>query len=215
MNNTKQSLEMNLKQAEKRAYQHWYQDGLAETAVGIFFLLIGLLFFVEYGLGGGNISAFGLPILVLGGVFALAPIVRRLKARFTYSRTGYVSYNEPTASRRWLALGIGLALGVAIVILLAFTGFGDGRATLMWLPLAQAAVLAIFLGFMAYRFGLLRYYFLAAISLLAGAVVVAVQLGEVVGTAVYFTLIGLALIIAGLATLRNFLKQTKPYQEDG
>ncbi len=223
MNHSNESLEMSLKRAEKRAHQHWYQDGLAETAVGIYFLLLALLFYIEYFTQGANISAIGLPLITLGGVFAIAPIVRRLKGRLTYPRTGFVKHNEPSMRLRLLILAISLAVGVAIGTLVAEQPWADFTvdgsqlnedAWLIWLPLAQAAVLAMLFSFMAHRFELARYYVLAAISVLAGVVIVAARLGDVLGTAVYLTVMFLALLTSGLITLRHYLRQTQPYQEE-
>ena len=222
MNQSNQSLETSLKLAEKRAHQHWYQDGLAETAVGLYFLLLALLFYAEYFTQGANISAIGLPIVTLAGVFAMAPMIRRIKAHLTYPRTGYVTYKEPSMRVRWLALVVGLAVGFAIGLLIAKQPWAEGAvessrsyeaAVLIWLPLAQAAVLAVGLGYAAYRFEVARYYALAGISLVAGLVIMAVRLGDVLGTAVYFTVMFLALITSGLTTLRNYLQQTEPHQE--
>ena len=222
MNQSNESLEMSLKQAEKRAHQHWYQDGLGEMVVGIYFFLLALLFYIEYFTQGANISAIGLPIITLGGVFAISPIVRRLKARFTYPRTGFVKHKEPSTRLRLLILVISLAVGGAIGTLVARQPWADFAidssqpedAWLVWLPLAQAAVLAILFSFMAHRFGVVRYYVVAAVSVLAGVVIVAARLGDVLGTAVYLTVMFLALVTSGLATLRHYLRQTQPYREE-
>jgi hypothetical protein len=222
MKQTNHALETDLKQSEKRAFQHWYQDGLTETAVGFYFLLLGLLFYIEYAIEGSNISAMGLPLLTIGGIAILKPVVQRLKARFTYPRTGFVSFKEQSPNRKWLALGIGLAVGIAMGVLVGATAFGDfvadirpsqEAATLIWLPLVQAAVFAIALIYMGYRFSLGRYYALAVVSLVAGGVVVVARLEDPLGTAVHFTILALALILSGLTTLRDFLRHTRPFTE--
>ncbi len=222
MPSTKQSIEMSLKRSEQRAHRHWYQDGLAEMAVGIYFLLLALLFYTEYVIEGANISALGLPLITLGGIFGIAPIVRRVKAHLTYPRTGFVRYNEPSVSRRWFVLTLGLVIGVAVGVLVAtiqpLTDIAEDLNTrgeqiiFNWLPLAQATLLTIILGFTAYRFSLFRYYIVAAISLVAGIVVM--SLGDVLGTAIYLTIMFLTLVASGLITLRNFLRQTHSYQAD-
>ncbi len=221
MNEINQSLETQLKQSEKRAHQHWYEDGLAEIVLGLYFLLLAILYFVDYALVDVPISALGLPIIVLGGVLVLAPIVRRLKARLTYSRTGFVSYKEPSTNRRLLALVVGLAVGLVagvLIVRLSLDNFMRGllpinsTEALIWLPLAQGIVLAIVLGYMAYRFSVERYYLLASISLVTGLILVWIQLGEIVATAVYFTVMSITLIISGLVTLRNFMRHTEAYQ---
>ena len=66
---------------------------------------------------------------------------------------------------------------------------------------------------MGYRFSLGRCYALAAVSLVAGGVVVAAQLEDPLGTAVYFTIFALALILSGVTTLREFLRRTRPFTE--
>ncbi len=223
MNEINQSLETQLKQSEQRAHQQWYADGLAEIVLGAYFLLLALLYFVDYAIAGIPVSALGLPIIVLGGVFALAPIVRRLKARLTHSRSGFVSYKEPSTSRRLLALILGLAVGLGVGILVVRLSLDDSMNklipmstadVLVWLPVVQGMALAIVLGYMAYRFAVVRYYLLAGISLLTGFIIVLAQLSDVLATAVYFFVMGTILIIVGLITLRTFLHQTEPYQEE-
>jgi hypothetical protein len=212
MNSSNQSLELKLKRAEKRAHQHWYEDGIAEIVVGIYFLLLALLFYAQDWLGWPLLMAVGLPLITIGGLFALAPLVQRAKARITYPRTGFVHHRSRTAKFRWPALLLGAAIGLTIGILvggLVTFPVQDEEALLVWLPLVQATLLALILGLMAHRFDLARYYVLSGISLIVGAAIVVARVGLEVGTAVHMTIMGAAFISAGLITLRNFLRQTE------
>ena len=224
MDRADQSLELRLKQAERRAHQHWYEDGLAEAAVGVYFLLLALLFLAQERLDSPLVMAIGLPVVAIGGIFALAPIVQRLKVRFTASQAGFVQHKQSRPRRRWAVLGLGLVIGIAAGVIagvLSVTAPGEAGAAssndattglLLWLPLIQGVILAALFGLMAHRFGVARYYILGAISLFAGIAIGAAQLDLELGAAAYFTVMGVAFIISGLVTLRAFLNQPPPLQ---
>jgi hypothetical protein len=211
------SLEATLKQSEKRAFQHWYQDGLAETVVGGYALLLGLFFFGDLWLARPVISPFGLPLLIIGGVLMQRPILRRLKARISYSRTGYVNYQEPLQRRPWLALGLVFGLGLIVGVVFVQTdlpGFQmDSDQIIIWLTFLQGAIIALPTLYLASRFDLRRYYILAAVSVLLGMVAFYLELGHPLAPALYFTCMGAALILSGLLTLQHFLRHSRPYQE--
>lgn len=211
------SLESTLKQSEKRAYQHWYQDGLAEAAVGGYAVLVGLLFFGERWLGGPGISAILLPSIMVGGVLMHRSILRRLKARISYSRTGYVSYQEPSKRLPWLALGLVFALGLLIGVVLVLAELPSPQVDFdylaTWLTLLLGGIFAAPSLYLAYQFDLRRYYILAIVSVLLGIVVYMLRLGYPLAPAAYFTAMGVAVVISGLLTLQRYLRHGQPYQE--
>ena len=68
---------------------------------------------------------------------------------------------------------------------------------------------------MAYRFGLPRYYIVAAVSLAAGLLISLAGLDSNLGPALNFTVLAVALILAGLATLVRYLNGSKPIPAEG
>ncbi len=207
------SIESHLNKAKKRAYYHWYQDGLAEMALGIFFLSLALLFFADDYWPGLPISAFGLPILILGGIIIFRPLLYRIKARITYPKIGFVSYKQPSSNRRMVSIIIGFGVGFLVSwIVVQQVVAGQPAAGefdfLTWLPLVQGVVVAIALGLIGYRADLRRYLYLAALSLIVGLILTPLPLSLEVATAIHYMIMGVAIFLSGLKTFRLFMGKT-------
>lgn len=223
MNETSGTLEQNLKRSEQHARQHWFEDGLAELAVGLYFLLLGALYFADWRMAGVPLSGVGLPLITLCGVFLLAPLVQRAKLRLTSTRSGYVSFRQPPLRQRTFALGIGLAAGMLLGVGAAWL-FGSSRLPwgqdslvdwTRWLPLAQGVVLAAILALMAYRLTSTRLTLLALLALVTGLLLSLLALDTTLSTALFFTVMGAALMLSGGVALARFLRRTRPFDEDG
>jgi hypothetical protein len=192
--------------AMQRTWRYWYEDGLAEMAVGGVFLAIGLLFLLEALLGSGalpSLSALGVPVIVLGGGFLAQRALATLKERLVYPRTGFVAYRR-RSGRRGAAAGIGGGLVGALVAFLLIAA----PASLAWIPLLQGLMVAGVWLWLGYRLDLPRFLGLGLASGLTGAAASLVGLGEVLGSGIYFTMHGLAMIATGLAGLAIYLKRT-------
>ncbi len=199
--------------AVQRTYRYWYEDGLAEIGTGCLFILVALLFVVESIAPAGSplrgISAFGLPLLVIGGMWVGRYAVRALKSRLTYPRTGYVAYRRASGGRRWSALPIAAGMGALVAVL-----FASAPASLAWLPLLDGLAVAFFCLFLGRKVGLTRFYVLAAVSTLAGAALSLSGIGDVAGTAAYVAAMGVALAASGAFALRTYLAATQAPVED-
>ena len=197
----------------QRTYRYWYEDGLTEIGTGCLFILIGLLFLVESILPVNSplqgISAFGLPVLVIGGMWVGRYVLRALKSRLTYPRTGYVAYRRQSSGRRWSAFLVAGGIGALVAVLFIAT-----PASLAWIPLLDGVAIAIVLLFLGYKVGLIRFYILAAISALAGAALSLSGIDDTAGTAAYFAGMGVALVASGVFALRTYLAETQPPVED-
>src|SRR5574338_1519298 len=132
-----------LSEVEQRTKRYWYTDGIAELSGGFTLILIGLYFAVPQWLPGGSplksMLEASLALLLIGGFFLTRRLVNTLKARITYPRTGYVSYQpgpKDTAVRRWGTLLMAAAVSIMLVLwgklvgsfdwLTAFTGLAFG-----------------------------------------------------------------------------------------
>ncbi len=192
----------------QRSRQYWYDDGLTEIATGCILLAVGFLFLAEaLGAIPSGASSLGLIAVVFGGALAARRIVHRLKARITYPRTGYVRYRQPGGRRRSRILpGIvaaGMAALVAVLFLLA-------PLSLAWIPALDGFLIGAYLLYMAQNIGLGRFYLLACFSALAGSVVSLAGLGDILGSGVYFSAMGLAVVTSGAVTLLRYLRSTRP-----
>ena len=200
-------------QAIQRTHRHWYVDGLAEIATGCLFLLLGLLFFAEAQAPKGSVvrrfTAIALPVTLIGGYWIAQRSVKAIKARLTYPRAGYVAYARPT--RRHHALGATIALAMGAIVAAVWV---RAPASLDWVPLIQGVAAALLLGFAGHQAGLVRFYALAVLSCAAGAVLARARLNLSVADAIYFPLVGAALMVSGGLALARFLRQAPPAVEE-
>lgn len=126
----------------QRAQRHWMEDGLVE-------LMLGLLMFTQMGVYMGAsalpdgplmkfVSTFGAQAVVLGITLAIFAGFKRLKARVSFPRTGYVAFPKPTWKLRTSILGI---FAVVFVISLGVTMLQSAeKEQISWLAAPAFAV---------------------------------------------------------------------------
>lgn len=198
--------------APRRSLRYWYDDGLAEIFVGALFLLLAALFAVEGLAPAGSLpasfSAFGLPVLVVGGMIAGGLALRAVKERLTYPRTGYVSYPRTRPARKGLA---GILGGVISLLLVLFLAARPGWIAA--LPAVQGAAIALILGVFALRSGVSRLAVQALLALAAGLTAGFIGAETWAGTALVFGVTGVASLAAGAFALARYLRTTTPPTE--
>lgn len=198
-----------LAQMHMRVKALWYRDGIGELAAGLVLMLLGLYFALADYFGPDSLIGGLLQpslVLVLLALLALGRrIIDALKAWLVYPRSGYVEYYADQPSRpRWVLaaaaggiLGAGIALVATRVPALqavpAFTGLAGAVALLVW----QFKVP-----------GVGRFMLLAAVSLGLGLVLAASRLPEGYAIALYYALMGLALLISGGLVLNHYVRHT-------
>ncbi len=205
-------IEARIDRAMRRPWQYWYQDGLAEMAMGAIFAALGLAFLVQAWLPPGPfltlVSMFGPVVAVIGVGLLARRIVSAVKLRLTYPRTGFVAYRKQRRNRLAARFALGLALGALVGSLAALPSL------LVWIP----AIIGLIIGgihfCVAYRLDLPRFYLLAAASAALGTLVSLGRLGDLPGGAAYFVGIGLADVLSGALTLAAYLRSTRPPAED-
>ena len=200
----------------QRTHRYWYEDGLAEIAAGGMFVSCGLFLvmmrFVRPGSPLACIVAIGFTILVAFGGLAISRVVKAVKNRVTYPRTGYVSYRRPESNRRRriIAASVGVGLGVLGIVL----SIVDAPTWLMSMAMVQGLIIGAGLLYIGRRLGLTRFYALAFLSALIGVVVTLNGFDDALGSAAYFGEMGLVLTASGLFTMRTYLSQTQPPVEE-
>ena len=202
-----------LQQARRRALQYWAEDGLPDLYTGALLLL-----FVGLQAGGerlfpaawrGAEQGVALVVLVLGTLLA-RPVLRVLKQRITYPRTGYVAYRTPSLAeqRQGLFFTVGLA-----VVLLALAVLTPDWPTPAALWLTHGVFFAITAA-LAARLGLPRYWGYAALLLLAAGFYTLTW--ETWPTAWHdalaaglptLALLGLVMLLSGAWTLARYLQR--------
>ena len=96
------------KRLERRTVQYWFEDGIWEMGIGAMSLWIALYFLIETIIPPRTLwrvlwGVTAIPVFFLGAKF-MARAVRSSKEKWTYPRTGFISYrrqNDLKRSRRF------------------------------------------------------------------------------------------------------------------
>lgn len=194
----------------RRPWRYWYVDGLSEMAVGVIFLLVGMTDLLALLLPPGPIQSLALavlqPLVVIGGVLGVRPVVRYLKEHITYPRTGRVRYRQPTPSWRRLLAALSALLGMSLAAAIAWLGKAGGQR---WLPLVSALIIA-FVTAMGWRLHLVRMLVLAFYIFGVGVVLTIFAPASPLDAILFFGLVGLGWLLSGGWTLWRYLRQTQP-----
>ena len=197
---------------QQHTQQYWNIDGLAEIAIGVFFLLLSLNFFGILLLPNGLVRLFlgvaGAPLLVILALWAGKRGVEALKTRLTYPRTGYLAYRRPSKKHRWISLAIGVVITGSLLLLIYVFNLKSGA----WMPLADGIILGMLL--LLINRGLLRFYLLAAASFLSGFLLAYANAAGNLGHAAFYCLMGSALVLSGSLTLCSYLNENPSAAED-
>ena len=113
---------MDLGEVERRPAKYWNADGLPEVMMGLVWVLWGTAWLVGESLPHGTAWdiywMFTPALLALSGV-ASVWATKKLKARITFPRGGYVEWKEPTRTQRVIGATIAMvtaALLAALVV---------------------------------------------------------------------------------------------------
>ncbi len=189
----------------RRTERYWFEDGLAELAVGVTFVVLAGLFSLEAWLPPASpwrgISAIGLPIVTIGGYFAARWLIGRLKQDITYPRTGRVAYRQPDPRQQRVA-------GAMAALVAAALAFAIVRAPAIepWTPALAGAALAALLAQFWLRFGLARFAGLAMAALGTGLVAGRWLTPLEAAMAAVFGVVGCLMLATGATTLRGYLR---------
>ena len=116
---------MNPAAIRARTYSRWYEDGLAEIAMGVIFLLIScymllFIFLAESSLA-SVLTGLGFPLFIIGISRLASKMLTKLKARYVYPRTGYVKYRRETGIKRFnRALLVSVPIAGVTILITAF-----------------------------------------------------------------------------------------------
>jgi hypothetical protein len=186
-----------------RTRAYWFADGLSEMAMGVIFSLLALLFFWEARIPSGSwlhlVFTLVWPPLIGGFPWLMRRLVRHVKMRYIWPRTGYVSYQYRRSSlwwRKWLWMAsIALMGGLTIAALSTWP-----RLLSLLFSLSAAA----WFSYMGYSVGLRRFYLLAAWSLLVGVGVVLVSVPRFLGAAIFWLAVSVGCLASGLCVLCQY-----------
>jgi hypothetical protein len=137
-------------------------------------------------------------------------IVMRLKERWTYQRTGYVSYQRPRLVHRVLQIVVACLVGVvgAVGIVIANEAFSPALV-----PVVVGLFFALISVWLAFRYGIPRFFWVAIGALIFGVGGSLLHLPGTLGVAVALGGFGLVWITSGAITLVRYLRATQPLEE--
>lgn len=205
-----------LEKKQLRTRQYWYVDGTYEfNMAGIFLLLTGyfLLLAKFEGTKFGAILSVAMIVVFVGGMYGVNWLIRQLKTRITFPRTGYVSYKRENKAKRkkrlvWVAGFSGL-LSALIILMINRTS-----PALNWIPGFVGLMMAVASTIFGVRMKIARFYWIAALSVAIGAATMFIPTDLNTGLAIYYGVTGVALLVIGIIVFTSYLRSTTPLAED-
>ncbi len=204
-----------LKKSQLRTYQYFYVDGSFEFGLGMICLILAAFFYAETHVHGW-LSALvdsSLVLVMIGGGWLINRLIKLLKERVTWPRTGYVSYPPRNKSKRGWRLALALVSGGLVAAL------AGGLATFpnlkfSTLPLLSGFLFGLVLVVFGWRTSFIRFYLLALLSAVLGSVLAFGSLADIVALAIYYLAFGSVLFATGSCVLLAYLRQNPESQED-
>jgi hypothetical protein len=217
----------NVNQLMGRTLRFWYIDGLPDLAVGSMLLCVcGLNLVLSFYLPTlteyfpqslpSRVLLFILlaisAILLLAGVFwAIGHIVLQLKTGLTYLRVGYASpFRRPVFWQHWLFRLLSFEICTALLILSKTLP----PTFVQEFPVLFGLFMTSMHLYMGYIRNLLRFYLLAAVSLLLVVGLLFARMDTVLGFEFYSSLMGMIEMVSGCITLCIFLRQNPPLSQE-
>lgn len=204
-------MENQLDEIRKQNYRSWYQDGLAELAMGGLFLALAVFYGFQALLEPANyltaILSLALIVLIIGGVFFVRRLTGTLKTRLTYPRAGYVAFQRTQRNRRVIlfALLFGAVIGLMMGVI---------REEVYWTPAALGGIFALVWAYYGYRSGLARFYLLALLMGAAGVGISVLTPNQPLALLAFYAVCAAGMLLSGGITLVRFLLSHPVQAED-
>jgi hypothetical protein len=204
----------NLRNSQLRTFQYFYVDGSFEFGFGLLCLILAAFFFAERHVQGwlSAVVDSSLVLVLIGGAWLINRLIKLLKERITWPRTGYVTYNRREGSNRGRRLVSGLVIG-GLVAALASILATSPNIRISMLPLLSGLLLGLVLMGFAWRTSIPRFYLLAFLSAVLGVILAYGRLEAIVALAYYYLVFGMVLFATGACVLRAYLHQNPAAQD--
>jgi hypothetical protein len=201
----------------RKTKTYWYEDGLVEILAGLFFVVIGLFLLADWATPQDSplkwIFAPGFAVVTIAWILSGRKVVNWFKEKITYPRTGYVSYKTARSASR-VARGllgglIGAAVSLAIVASLMYR-----QDIVRVIPLIMGAGVALLIVRIGSELGLVRFYIAAVWSVLIGGLLAWWTADMSLSIALYYVLLGPAILAGGVVTLMRYLRASAEEAND-
>jgi len=191
---------------DHRAFRHDVVDGLSEIAMAFFFLVPAFTI---------REPAFGW--MIIFPVLFMGPWLKKLRARHTWPRIGYVKPRGENAGEMLIGMAVYVFVVLAVVGVGIFVFRGEIKPGLIRQvsPLIASVLFGGGLLYAAGRSGLRRYYVLLGLSLALGIALTAVTVpGRYLSVQIYLLGMGAITFAVGLITFIHFIR-THPIRDLG
>ena len=189
---------LDLKQLERNIFRDYFEDGLVDVLFGAYFFVVGLLLPV------GSVA----PVIALFVIFYL-PLLRWLKKRFTYPRTGYVELRQgDPGPLPWLVIGS--------LVLIAAGVIAQPAQWYRWMPIFFGIWMAGILLGLGLSAGLVRHMVGAGLALVSGPLFALLPLtGKLTNIGCFLAAVGGVMLAWGVLVFVRFLLRHPPPAGEG
>ncbi len=196
----------------RRSQQYWFDDGLVELLIGLLFIILGLLFWWQMTMASTRVAALifgiGLPLAIILGALGLGWLLRWLKQRLVYPRTGYVTYQKPSRKQRNFSWLLGGLVGIFMVVAVTQLDLTELTAAFI------GAGIGIGLFMIGVRIGLMRFHLLAVWSVAVGVVISFADVAETLAATLALALVGLGLVVSGGLSFWRYWQNSEPGNDE-
>jgi hypothetical protein len=201
-----------LHEIARRPQQYWSADGLPELVMGGLWMVWGSAWLLGERLPREWATAYWMivPVLLVVSGLAAVHVIKRLKARLTFPRTGYVEWKEPSTAVRLAAAALAMVTAALLVAVVIRSDAGAGRHA----PVVIGAILGLAFLAASVRQRAPHLLALAVVALGLGLAIGAVAEGWSAANWLFVGL-GAATSLAGGLRLANFMSKHPPATVEG
>lgn len=188
----------------RRPQKYWTADGLPELVMGALWILWGTAWLVGEALprGSANVYWMVVPVLLAASAAVAVRVIKSLKARVTFPRTGYVEWKEPSVAARLATAVVAMVAAAILTGVVLTTDSGSGRNT----PVILGVLLSLAFLVASVRQRAPHLLALAGVALALGLGVGTIAEGWTAANWV-FVGIGAASSLAGALRLASFISR--------
>jgi hypothetical protein len=196
-----------IKRTQQQTLSYRFRDGINEMVLGIALVLAGSVFFWAARDGSNGMRYVAMLTMFSSGFLSML-LIRFLKNRITYPRSGIVHYPKPRTSFKER-----FAINGLVVVLISATGRYWHNARVWGQPLAElviaglCVVLAIHIAVNALRWHMPRLLAIAAAILAASFFYLLADGDELVGMSLLMVIPGITSVLTGGFALFSYLKR--------
>jgi len=202
-------------QIMRKTYGYWWVDGLADTGMGLMFGVLGgynyLLITLPLSTTASIIMSFGEPVVFLACWFGYGRLVKWVKERLTYRRTGYVAYQKKQRKDRVKRAILSAVLGFCMALTVSYIGPEVLKINSL---VMVGGVLALVTLFLAIWHGVNRLFLVATAQFALSLWISSLPIVPELGSTLLMGAIGTVWLISGIITFIVYLVRTKPVREE-